>query len=132
MKKHEMEGMKTESILVTFRKLHWAVCLAAWLGVGNAARAGSIQLIDVSPNPLVVGQNFTITVTASLDVTQGVAVLDFNPGTSLPLEVALAGRGTMFSSAAPDRTCCSAVMATMCSSADRDPTCSTAGQGTTS
>src|SRR5688572_26805744 len=75
------------------RKLLLAVPLALGLSVGSAAWGKpSIQSIEVSPNPLISGQNFTITVTASPDVTQGTAIVDFQPGKQL-LEVPLARAG---------------------------------------
>src|SRR6476660_8052381 len=70
-----------KSILVTFRNLRLAVLLTLGLSLGNVAWSKpSIQSIGVSPNPLTTGQNFTIAVTASPDVTQATATVGFRPG----------------------------------------------------
>jgi Ca2+-binding RTX toxin-like protein len=62
------------------RKLLLALPLALGLSSGSAAwgRPG-IESIEVSPDPLISGQNFTITVTAS-DAIRGAATIDFHPG----------------------------------------------------
>ena len=52
-------------------------------GLGKPA----IQSIEVSPDPLITGQNFTITVTSS-DAIRGTATIDFHPGKQ-SLEVSL-------------------------------------------
>ena len=54
----------------------------------------SIQSIAVSPNPLAVAQNFTVTVTASPDVTQATAVINFWKATPEYLEVLLTRQGS--------------------------------------
>ena len=75
----------------SLRNLLLSVPLAVGLTTGSAALARpSIQSIQVSPNPLISGQNFTITVTASPGVTQGTAIVDFQPGRQ-SLEVPLTG-----------------------------------------
>jgi len=62
------------------RNLMLTVPLALGLSSGTAALARpAIQSIEVSPDPLISGQNFTITVTAS-DATRGIATIDFHPG----------------------------------------------------
>jgi Ca2+-binding RTX toxin-like protein len=57
-------------------------------------RKPSIQSIEVSPNPLVTGQSFAITVAASADVTQASATIDFRPGKTKSLEVPLTKQGS--------------------------------------
>jgi Ca2+-binding RTX toxin-like protein len=62
------------------RKLLLAVPLALGLSSGSAAWGKpAVQSVEVSPDPLIAGQNFTITVAAS-DATQGTATVDFHPG----------------------------------------------------
>src|SRR5262245_35968715 len=58
--------------------------------------APSIQSIDLSPNSLVFGQSFTVSVTASQDVTQGIATLDFRPVAPRLLRITLAKQGTVW------------------------------------
>lgn len=55
--------------------------------------APSIQSFDVQPDPLQVGQGFTITVAASPDVTQGTATVDFRPASATLLRVVLTKQG---------------------------------------
>lgn len=77
------------------RTLRLAVAVMSTLFVWNAvATAQSIQSIDVSP--LVTGQNFTITVTASPDVTSGTATVTFFASGTRPLEIPLAQQGSTF------------------------------------
>ena len=79
---------------VGFRKLLLAVPLLLGLSAANVALGNpSIQSIEVSPNPLISGQNFTIRVAASPDVTQGTATVDFHPGKPQSLEIPLTGEG---------------------------------------
>jgi Ca2+-binding RTX toxin-like protein len=62
--------------------------LAMGLFSGNAGLGKpAIQSIEVSPDPLITGQNFTITVTSS-DAIRGTATIDFHPGKQ-SLEVSL-------------------------------------------
>jgi len=71
---------RMKPMLASFRNLLLAVPLALGLASGSAALGNpSIQSIEVSPDPLISGQNFTITVTAS-DAIQGTATVDFHPG----------------------------------------------------
>jgi Ca2+-binding RTX toxin-like protein len=71
--------------------------LALGLGLGNAAWAGgSIQSVDVSPNPFATGQNFTIAVTASPEVTEGTATVDFRPGLPRFFELPLTKQGAIW------------------------------------
>src|SRR5258705_3949568 len=83
-----------KSISIHFRNVCRAVSLALALCLANVVSgAPLIQSIQVSPNPLITGQNFTIAVAASADVTQAVARVDFRPGTPL-LVVPLIQQGT--------------------------------------
>jgi Ca2+-binding RTX toxin-like protein len=50
----------------------------------------------VSPNPLIAGQTFTITVAASPDATQGSASVDFHPGQLQSLLIPLTLQGSNF------------------------------------
>jgi Ca2+-binding RTX toxin-like protein len=71
-----------------------ALSLSLVLCLGNAAWSAPLaQPVVVSPNPLVIGLNFNITVTASADVTQAVASVDFHPGNAEPLEIPLSKQG---------------------------------------
>src|SRR6476659_743838 len=77
-----------------YRTLRLAVSLTSALFIWNAvATAQSVQSIDVSP--LVTGQNFTITVTGSPDVTSGTATFTFI-GSPRQLEIPLAQQGSTF------------------------------------
>src|SRR4051812_35563372 len=77
-----------------YRTLRLAVSLTSTLFIWNAvATAQSVQSIDVSP--LVTGQNFTITVTASPDVTSGTATFTFI-GSPSQRDVPLAQQGSTF------------------------------------
>jgi len=84
-----------KSIIVKFRTLRLAVSLASVLFLCNmAATAQTVQSIDVSP--LVTGQNFTIAVEASPDVTRALATFTFRPGQSGALEVPLTLQGAIW------------------------------------
>ena len=86
-----------KSIIFNFRNLRLGAALAFGLCIGSAAfGADLIQSIEVSPNPLVTGRNFTIAVVASPDVTQGTARVDFRPGEAKPLQVQLTRQGNIF------------------------------------
>jgi Ca2+-binding RTX toxin-like protein len=78
-----------------------AVRLMAALGlacsvVASAWAKPSIQSIGVNPNPLNTGQNFTITVAASQDVTQGLATIDLRPGQFPSVQVTLSPQGAVW------------------------------------
>src|SRR3954462_13421010 len=78
-----------------YRALRLAVSLTSTLFIWNAAAtAQSVQSIDVSP--LVTGQNFTITVTASPDVTSGTATVTFFGSQTGQLDIPLAQQGSTF------------------------------------
>ena len=68
-----------KSIFSTSVNIRLAMSLTLGLCLGELAWSKpSIQTIDVSPNPLSVGQAFTITVTASADVTFAAASRDLH------------------------------------------------------
>jgi Ca2+-binding RTX toxin-like protein len=84
-------------IFSNFRNLRLAVSMTLGLCLGNAGwSAPSIQSIDVSPNPFVTGQNFTLAVTASADVTEAIAMVDFRPGDFRVLEIPLVKEGAIW------------------------------------
>ena len=78
-----------------FRNLGASLTLALSLGTAAWAKP-SIQSIAVSPNPLIAGQTFTITVTAAADATDAVATVDFHPGKDQDLTIPLTRQGTVF------------------------------------
>ncbi len=78
-----------------FRNL--AASLALSLSLGSAAWAkASIESVSVSPNPLIAGQTFTITVAASPDATLANASVDFHPGQPQSLFIPLTQQGSNF------------------------------------
>jgi hypothetical protein len=80
-----------KSIPINFRNFYLAVALTLGLGLGTQVR-GALA-IAVSPRPLVTGQNFIITATASADVTQAIAAVDFRPGDFRLLRIPLVKQG---------------------------------------
>jgi hypothetical protein len=87
--------MKWNSLVRRFLTAAVAVT-GSFLTVAVGA-APSIQAIDVAPNPLVVGQNFTVSMTASSDVTQATATADFRPALPRLLRIPLTKQGTSWS-----------------------------------
>ena len=80
-----------------FRCLRLAIAASLGLCLGNVVWAKpAAQSIQISPNPLTVGQSFTIVVTASPDVTQVTATVDFHPGNSQSLEIAFTRQGRIW------------------------------------
>ncbi len=77
----------------------WLVPLIA-LTLVTSWSAPTIQTIDVSPSPLKAGQNVTVTVTASADVVQGIATIDFRPNLSRLLRVSLTKAGAVWTGTA--------------------------------
>lgn len=78
--------------VIIIRILRLGASLASVLCLANmAATAQSVQSIDVSP--LVTGQNFTIAVTASPEVTQATATFSFRPGQPRAVEIPLTQQG---------------------------------------
>src|SRR5690348_8598711 len=79
-----------KSIISDLRNLRSTVSLTLGLFFGNVVwGAPSIQSIDVSPNPLTTGQNFSIAVAASPDVTQAAALVSFRTGQPRLLQIPL-------------------------------------------
>ncbi len=90
-----IKQMKTT--FISFQKLRLTAALTIGLCLGHSVwSAPLIQSIEVSPNPLITGQNFIIAVTASPDVTQAMATVDFRPGKSLSLEIPLTQQGLIW------------------------------------
>ena len=86
-----------KSIIINFRNLRIATSLAFALCLANAVLGSElIQSIEVSPNPLVTGRTFTVAVTASPDVTQATARVDFRPGEPNPVEIQLTKQGNVW------------------------------------
>ena len=86
-----------KSIIFTLRNLRLAASLAFGLCLANAVfGADLIQSVEVSPNPLVTGRTFTIAVTASGDVAQATARVDFRPGPPQTQEIQLTKQGGVF------------------------------------
>ena len=56
----------------------------------------AIQSVEVAPNPLLTGQPFTISVSASADVTRATATVEFHPDESRELEISLTKQGSMW------------------------------------
>ena len=82
-------------ILSAFRNL--AVTLTLGLCLGNVVwSAPSIESIEVSPNPLVAGQSFTIAVTASPEVTKAIATITFPAGEPRRLQMELTKQGPVW------------------------------------
>jgi Ca2+-binding RTX toxin-like protein len=80
-----------------FRTLYLAASLSLGLVAGNEVWAKpSIQSIDVSPNPVVLGRSFTVAVTATPDVTFAAATVDFHPGQTPSLQIPLTKQGLIW------------------------------------
>lgn len=92
-----MTVAQTKSMLWRSRPVRFAAALAlASLFTGAAWAKPSIQSVDVAPTPFIRGQPFTINVTASPDVTQGIATVDFHPGQSLSIDLPLTKQGAVW------------------------------------
>ena len=90
-----------KSMITAFRNLRVALSMAVTLAVGNVAwSVPSIQSVEVSPNPLVTGQFFTVAVVASPDVTQAAATVDFRTGLPRSLQISLARQGDVWTGSA--------------------------------
>src|SRR5690349_4201411 len=85
------------SIILNLRNLRLAMSLAfAFVLVNAAWGAQLIQSVEVSPNPLVAGRTFSISVVASPDVTQARARIDFRPGVGKTVDVQLTRLGGLW------------------------------------
>jgi Ca2+-binding RTX toxin-like protein len=91
MKFKAIKNMKSiKSIIFTFRNLKLAASLAFGLCVANGVfGAQLIQSVEVSPNPLVAGRTFSISVKASPDVTQANARVAFRSADPRTLDIQL-------------------------------------------
>ena len=86
-----------KSILSTSRNAWLATSVTLGLSLGNLAWSKpSIQSVTVTPNPLSIGQTFSITVTASPDVTFATAAVDFLKGDPALLDVPLTKQGSVW------------------------------------
>ena len=86
-----------ESISAALRNLRVVLSVTVMLGFGNVAwSTPSIQSVAVSPNPLITGQFFAIAVTASPDVTEASATVDFRTGQPRSLEIPLVRQGELW------------------------------------
>ncbi len=84
-----------------FRRVTLLLETLVVLGVGIPAwGAPTIQSVVVDPQPLLAGQGFTVSVSASTDVTEAVATVDFRPAAPRLLRVVLSKRGTMWTGSA--------------------------------
>jgi Ca2+-binding RTX toxin-like protein len=59
----------------------------------NLSSAPTIQSVDISPTPLLVGQSFTITVNGSSEISQATATVDFRPSIARLIRVTLGKSG---------------------------------------
>ena len=85
----------------TLPKIRTAVLWTLAVALETALQAApTIQTIELSPNPLVLGQPATVVVAASPDVTQAIATIDFRPGTARLLRVALSKQGAVWTGTA--------------------------------
>jgi Ca2+-binding RTX toxin-like protein len=75
---------------------HLAASLALSLSLGTAWAKPSVESVAVSPNPLIAGQTFTITVAASPDAVQATASIVFHPGDPQSLFFPLTQQGSNF------------------------------------
>lgn len=88
---------KMKSTFAKFQHLRLALCLALGMGCGSAAPADPlIQSVEVTPTPLLLGQPFTVSVTASSNVTFAAAVVDFQSGPPRKFEIPLARQGLVW------------------------------------
>jgi Ca2+-binding RTX toxin-like protein len=71
------------------------LAIALSLGIQTWA-APVINSVAVVPTPLNVGQSFTINVSASADVTQAAATVDFRPWSARVLRVSLSKQGALW------------------------------------
>src|SRR2546422_482383 len=94
---HSQPFTHMKSIFINFQSLRLAVSLTLALSSANLLwSAPSIQSIDVSPNPLITSRNFTIAVTASADVTQAIARVDFRAADPRSIQVPLTQQGLVW------------------------------------
>lgn len=83
------------------RNIRCALLVGLGLSLANLAWANpSIQNVEVSPNPLVAGAPFTITVGASADVAFASVIADFRKGNPPFIEIPLARQGAVWTGSA--------------------------------
>jgi Ca2+-binding RTX toxin-like protein len=75
---------------------HLAASLALSLSLGAAWAKPSDPSVTVTPNPLIAGQTFIVSVTASPDVTMATASVDFHPGAPQSVIIPLTQQGSNF------------------------------------
>jgi Ca2+-binding RTX toxin-like protein len=86
-----------KSIFAGFWNFRLALALSLSVFTGSAAWAKSFgPSIVFSPNPLVTGLPFVITVTASSNVTQVTATVDFKSVQSASLDITLTNQGSVW------------------------------------
>jgi hypothetical protein len=86
------------AIWIIIRALRLMMSLSSVLFLGSLSTAAqSAPSVDISP--LVTGQNFTIAVTASPDVTEASATFSFRPGQPRAIEIPLKQQGQIWTGA---------------------------------
>lgn len=70
--------------------------LLAIFSLVTASSAPTVLNVDITPSPMIPGQNVTVTASASPDVVQGVANIDFRPGANRLLRVTLTKQGAVW------------------------------------
>lgn len=84
-------------LIFTFRNLRLAASLAVGLFMANAAFGGQlIQSVAVTPNPLITGRTFSISVTASPEATRATAKVDFRAGQPKEVQIELTKQGDVW------------------------------------
>ena len=78
----------------------FAASLALSLSLGLASAKPQTTSATVSPNPLIAGQTFTVTVAASPDITSGSAKIEFHPGSPQSVDIPLIKQGEVFTGTA--------------------------------
>jgi len=87
--------MSTKSLCLR-QGLALLAALALLTSPAQLFAAPAIQSLTVQPTTLLVGQPFTIFVTASADATQGTATVDFRPWATRVMRVVLAKQGSQW------------------------------------
>jgi Ca2+-binding RTX toxin-like protein len=86
-----------KSMFVKFQHIRLAMSLALGMGYGTVAWADTlVQSVEVSPNPLLLGQPFTISVSASSNVTFVAAEVDFQSGPPQKFEIPVTKQGSIW------------------------------------
>src|SRR3954467_11696840 len=91
-------GGKLRKFIFSPRDLFPALVAALNLSLTSLASAAPLtQAIEVSPNPLILGDAFTLTVTTASNVVNVSATMVFHPDGSELVEVPLTNRGSIWS-----------------------------------